>query len=146
MSLRGFLRSQEQAGDLAKSVEAATAATQLGVQQYRTGTIDFNRVFNLETTQVQQQDNLAVAAGNIALNLINVYRALGGGWEFRLHHDPLVAPASATAPLPHAASVAPPPSATVAGRVTPITAPAGEGPRAAPATPAASLPVALFDR
>jgi NodT family efflux transporter outer membrane factor (OMF) lipoprotein len=144
--LRGFLRSREQADDLDRSVKAATAATQLGVQQYRTGIIDFNRVFNLETTQVQQQDQLAIAAGNIALNLINVYRAVGGGWEFRLHHDPFVAPASATAPHPHAASVAPPPSATVAGRVTPITAPAGEGPRAAPATPAASLPVALSDR
>jgi outer membrane protein TolC len=86
--LRGFLRSQEQAEDLARSVAAARVATQLGVQQYRTGTIDFNRVFNLETTQVQQQDQLAVAAGSIALNLINVYRALGGGWELRLHEAP----------------------------------------------------------
>jgi NodT family efflux transporter outer membrane factor (OMF) lipoprotein len=85
--LRGFIRSREQADDLAKSVEAAKAATQLGVQQYRTGTIDFNRVFNLETAQIQQQDNLAVAAGNIALNLINVYRAMGGGWELRLQTD-----------------------------------------------------------
>jgi NodT family efflux transporter outer membrane factor (OMF) lipoprotein len=85
--LRGFLRSREQAEDLARSVKAATAATELGVQQYRTGIIDFNRVFNLETTQVQQQDQLAVAAGNIALNLVDVYRALGGGWELRLQKD-----------------------------------------------------------
>ena len=85
--LRGFLRSREQAEDLDRSVKAATAATQLGVQQYRTGTIDFNRVFNLETTQVQQQDQLAVAAGNIALNLVNVYRALGGGWELRYQKE-----------------------------------------------------------
>ena len=87
--LRGFLRSREQAEELDRSVKAATAATQLGVQQYRTGTIDFNRVFNLETTQVQQQDQLAVAAGNIALNLINVYRALGGGWELRCQKEQL---------------------------------------------------------
>jgi NodT family efflux transporter outer membrane factor (OMF) lipoprotein len=87
VSLRGFLRSRQQADDLAESVDAARSATQLGVQQYRTGTIDFNRVFNLETTQVQQQDNLAVAAGNIAINLINTYRALGGGWELRLKTD-----------------------------------------------------------
>jgi outer membrane protein TolC len=85
--LRGFLRSREQAEDLARSVAAAREATQLGVQQYRTGIIDFNRVFNLETTQVQQQDQSAVAAGNIALNLISVYRALGGGWELRLQQD-----------------------------------------------------------
>jgi NodT family efflux transporter outer membrane factor (OMF) lipoprotein len=96
--LRGFLRSREQSDNLVKSVEAATAATQLGVQQYRTGTIDFNRVFNLETTQVQQQDQLAVAAGNIALNLINVYRALGGGWELRLQ----VPPGGQHAPIPAA--------------------------------------------
>ena len=41
--LRGFLRSREQAEELDRSVKAATAATQLGVQQYRTGTIDFNQ-------------------------------------------------------------------------------------------------------
>jgi NodT family efflux transporter outer membrane factor (OMF) lipoprotein len=82
-AMRGFLRSQEQAADLARSVEAAKAASALGLTQYRTGTIDFNRVFNLETTRVQQQDQLAIARGNIALNLIAVYRALGGGWEMR---------------------------------------------------------------
>jgi NodT family efflux transporter outer membrane factor (OMF) lipoprotein len=84
-ALRGFLRSRDQADDLARSVNAAVAASQLGVQQYKAGVVPFNTVFNLETTQVQQQDNLAVAQGNIALNLINVYRALGGGWEIRLN-------------------------------------------------------------
>jgi NodT family efflux transporter outer membrane factor (OMF) lipoprotein len=102
-ALRGFLRSQEQATDLARSVTAAAAATKLGVEQYKTGTVPFNTVFNLETTQVQQQDNLAVAQGNIALNLINVYRALGGGWELRLQKvncapPPVAAPAPAAAP------------------------------------------------
>ena len=82
-ALRGFLRSQEQAESLARSVTAAKAAAEIGVQQYKAGTVPFNTVFNLETTQVQQQDQLAVAQGNIALNLINVYRALGGGWEIR---------------------------------------------------------------
>jgi NodT family efflux transporter outer membrane factor (OMF) lipoprotein len=82
-ALRGFLRSREQAEALAASVKAAADATEIGTQQYRAGTIDFNRVFNLETTQVQQQDQLAVAQGNIALNLISVYRSLGGGWELR---------------------------------------------------------------
>jgi NodT family efflux transporter outer membrane factor (OMF) lipoprotein len=82
-NLRGFLRSREQADALLESVKAAKAASQIGIDQYRAGTIDFNRVFNLETAQVQQQDQLAVAQGNIALNLIAVYRALGGGWELR---------------------------------------------------------------
>jgi NodT family efflux transporter outer membrane factor (OMF) lipoprotein len=85
--LRGFLRSREQTESLAASVKAAAAATEIGVGQYRAGTIDFNRVFNLETTQVQLQDQLAVAQGNIALNLIATYRSLGGGWEIRNRPD-----------------------------------------------------------
>ncbi len=106
--LRGFLKSRQQAEDLDRAVKAATAATGLGVQQYRTGTIDFNRVFNLETTQVQQQDQLAVAAGNIALNLVDVYRALGGGWELRYEQEDLRRQADQS----HAAGPAPaPPSA-----------------------------------
>ena len=114
--LRGFLRSREQADDLDRSVKAATAATQLGVQQYRTGVIDFNRVFNLETTQVQQQDNLAVAAGNIALNLVSVYRALGGGWELRLQEqgrtrDSDQPHGNAPAAVPHPAPPGPAPDA-----------------------------------
>jgi NodT family efflux transporter outer membrane factor (OMF) lipoprotein len=100
--LRGFLKSHEQAEDLARSVTAATAATEVGVAQYRTGTVDFNRVFNLITTQLQQQDRLAIAQGDIALNLISVYRAIGGGWELRLQeHQGSAAPAAhETIPAP----------------------------------------------
>jgi NodT family efflux transporter outer membrane factor (OMF) lipoprotein len=98
--LRGFLRSREQANDLGRSVNAAKAALAIGQDQYRVGTIPFNTVFNLETTQVQQQDNLAVAQGNIALNLINVYRALGGGWELRLQQAGHPGPADVAMPAP----------------------------------------------
>ena len=107
--LRGFLKSREQADDLARSVTAAAAATEVGVAQYRTGTIDFNRVFNLETTQVQQQDRLATAQGDIALNLIAVYRALGGGWELRLTERSRPTTRRTTPPHAAVAASAPPP-------------------------------------
>ncbi len=106
-ALRGFLRSREQAEDLSRGVKAAVAATEIGVKQYRAGTVPFTTVFQLETVQLFQQDQLAVAQGNIALNLITVYRALGGGWQIRLQQeqcqaDPLpVLPVSTEkAPLP----------------------------------------------
>ncbi|HKB41664.1 MAG TPA: efflux transporter outer membrane subunit [Gemmataceae bacterium] len=85
-ALRGFLRSQEQAEDLARSARAAVAATKIQEKlssDIKNDAAAVNRLFTLENTQVQEQDNLAVAQGNIALNLINVYRALGGGWEIR---------------------------------------------------------------
>src|SRR5262249_32829412 len=99
------------------SVTAARDATQLGSQQYRAGTIDFNRVFNLETTQVQQQDQRAVAAGNIALNLINVYRALGGGWELRYEQDNCGPAPPVGRPVSIGAPGAPPPQALPAPRL-----------------------------
>ncbi|HEV8062429.1 MAG TPA: TolC family protein, partial [Gemmataceae bacterium] len=86
-ALRGFLRSREQANNLALSVRAAVSATQIQVKNFTDLKADVNRLFTLENTQVQQQDNLAVAQGNIALNLINVYRSLGGGWEIRVEKE-----------------------------------------------------------
>jgi len=92
----------------------------VGVAQYKTGTIDFNRVFNLESTQVQQQDRLATAQGDIALNLIAVYRALGGGWELRLQKDP--APA---APTNHTAAATVPPRDAAVATLSGTTPPRG---------------------
>ncbi|MGO9922166.1 MAG: efflux transporter outer membrane subunit [Isosphaeraceae bacterium] len=135
VALRGFLKSQERTDDLARSVEAAKAATDVGVAQYRAGTIDFNRVFNLETTQVQQQDQLASAQGDIALNLIAVYRALGGGWELRLREDHPPAAVAAVSPpgeAPAQAEPAPPPRA--------VPGPGEAAPRGLPAIPGPGQP------
>lgn len=85
-SLRAFLRSQEQAEALAKSAEAATNAAKIQEKLFGEVKADVNRLFLVENTRLQEQDNLAVAQGNIALNLISVYRALGGGWQIA-HRD-----------------------------------------------------------
>ncbi|MGE3808393.1 MAG: efflux transporter outer membrane subunit [Gemmataceae bacterium] len=76
-----YLQAQAQARSLQESVDAATRFTDLVFSQYQEGAIDFDRVFNAQKTLVQQQDRLASAQQDVALNLIKVYRALGGGWE-----------------------------------------------------------------
>jgi hypothetical protein len=78
-----FLRAQEQSRFQAESVEYTEKALKVALAQYRAGTIDFTRVTQLEQTLVQQLDLLAQARGQIALGLIQTYRALGGGWEIR---------------------------------------------------------------
>jgi outer membrane protein TolC len=82
-ALRGFLDSQEQAGALSGSAADAAAAARIGEDLFNRVKADANRLFILENTRLQTQDQLAVAQGNIALDLINVYRALGGGWQLR---------------------------------------------------------------
>ena len=108
-ALRGFLRSREQAEALSKSVTAAVGATGVGTGQYKSGTTSFTTVFQFQTSQVQVQDQLAVAQGNIALNLINVYRALGGGWQPRLEPERAgETPAPEPPPAPAAEELRPP--------------------------------------
>jgi NodT family efflux transporter outer membrane factor (OMF) lipoprotein len=110
-ALRGFLRSQEQAANLARSVKSAVAATKVQEKLFYDLKADVNRLYTLENTQLQEQDNLAVAQGNIALNLINVYRYLGGGWEIRTQNDNRSAGPMSCPPAPIEAPAAPSPEA-----------------------------------
>jgi NodT family efflux transporter outer membrane factor (OMF) lipoprotein len=110
-ALRGFLRSREQAEVLARSVKAAVAATKVQEKNFTDLKADVNRLYTLENTQLQEQDNLAVAQGNVALNLIAVYRALGGGWEIRTQNDTCGTGTMPTQAAPSEAPAAPGPAA-----------------------------------
>ncbi len=82
-SIIGFLKSLEQSARLADAVAEADEAAEIGVTLYRTGAIDFNRVFTLQAVQFAQQEGLVLSQANEVFNLIQIYRALGGGWESR---------------------------------------------------------------
>jgi hypothetical protein len=79
-----FLKAQERTKFQAESVAEAEKAVKIALVQYKGGIIDLTRVTQLETTLVQLEDTLALAQGEIGLGLIQVYRALGGGWQIRL--------------------------------------------------------------
>ena len=79
-----FLHYHEQIGLLEQSVHDAQEAVRVAQAKYRSGQVDFNRVFTVEQLLVGQQDQLATAQGNLANSLVQLYRALGGGWELRL--------------------------------------------------------------
>ncbi|MEW6356720.1 MAG: efflux transporter outer membrane subunit [Planctomycetota bacterium] len=78
-----YLRSQEQANFLTESVTAARKSVDLAMIQYQAGGADYTRVLNTQTALVQGQDDLVVSHGNIALSLVSLHRALGGGWQIR---------------------------------------------------------------
>ena len=42
-----------------------------------------------ESAHAQQQDPLSATQGSVATNLVEVYKALGGGWEIRADQDPV---------------------------------------------------------
>ncbi len=91
-ALVAFLRAQERATLLAESASAALRSLDLAVIQYREGITDFTTVLTAQQALLTQQDSLASSLGDISLNLVGVYRALGGGWRIR-EGEPLVPPA-----------------------------------------------------
>jgi len=78
-----FLRSRDRARELKTAVDAATESVSLAQLHYGQGWIDFDRVNNLQRDLVIQQDESVAAQADVALGLIRVYRALGGGWQLR---------------------------------------------------------------
>lgn len=83
-ALVDFLKSQERAGKLKEAVKATKRSVELALTQYKEGAIDFERVFNLQNILVQQEIDLAESEASISLSLIDIYRALRGGWQIRI--------------------------------------------------------------
>ena len=97
-----FLNAQDKTLILSESVEATERASELILSQYKNGAVNFNTVFTIQESQVVQQDNFAASQGDVALGLIAIYKALGGGWEVRLGagQDSLFAPELIQMPIP----------------------------------------------
>lgn len=128
-ALVAFLQGQEQARRFEESVAATARSVELVLTMYRGGIADFNRVYNTQSLLATQQDQLAQVRGTIAQRLIDVYRALGGGWQYFSR--------GAGCPPPRVASVSPSPPAHPASLPSSSRRkPAGPLP-AAPAAPAA---------
>jgi NodT family efflux transporter outer membrane factor (OMF) lipoprotein len=66
---------------LAAAVDAASLAAQLSRDQYAAGLVDFEGVLVAERALFNSQDQLAASEGELASNLVRLYKALGGGWE-----------------------------------------------------------------
>jgi NodT family efflux transporter outer membrane factor (OMF) lipoprotein len=82
-SLVGFLRKQEEAGFLHGSVTASQRSVDLSMLQYREGLVDYQRVLDSQRFLTDQQDLWTATRGDVILNLIAMYKAMGGGWQIR---------------------------------------------------------------
>ncbi len=83
----GFLQTQDAVAFLADAVKASKRSVDLSMIQYREGLVDYQRVLDTQRFLTDQQDQLVATAGSVHLNLVGMYRALGGGWEIRAGKD-----------------------------------------------------------
>jgi NodT family efflux transporter outer membrane factor (OMF) lipoprotein len=71
-------QAAERATDAVKSYQIAY---DLANKQFSAGTIDIDRLVNLQNHLLRAQQLQADADGSVAQNIVALYRALGGGWD-----------------------------------------------------------------
>lgn len=76
-----YLKSRQRYQLQNESVEAAKKAERIASTVWAVSGVDFTTVSLIQQNLVQQQDTLAQTQGEQALGLIQLYKALGGGWE-----------------------------------------------------------------
>ena len=86
-ALVGYARGAEQVASLIDAVAAANRAVELSLVQYREGAADYTRVLTTQQAKLHEDDSLASARGTVTLEVIALYKALGGGWELRDRED-----------------------------------------------------------
>lgn len=76
-----YLNSQKQVAAQELAVEAASKTFRLSLDLYKSGLADFQTVLDSQRSLLSYADQLAVDEGEVIQNLIQLYAALGGGWD-----------------------------------------------------------------
>jgi NodT family efflux transporter outer membrane factor (OMF) lipoprotein len=80
--LVAFAKEQRRRESLARATEAARQADRLARDRYQAGLVDFNNVLSAQLSLLSFQDELVQSDGAVTTNLVRLYKALGGGWQF----------------------------------------------------------------
>jgi outer membrane protein, multidrug efflux system len=80
-ALVAYAREQTRRESLLRSVRADQQAVELSTQLYKSGLVDFLRVLDSERSLYLAQDALVQSDQGISLDLVQLYKALGGGWQ-----------------------------------------------------------------
>ncbi|EAQ78819.1 efflux transporter outer membrane subunit [Blastopirellula marina] len=73
--------TQVRADQLYKAVEAAQGASAISEVQYEGGIIPFQTLLDAQRFQADLEDQYVAARGDTYTSLVNLYKALGGGWQ-----------------------------------------------------------------
>jgi len=80
-ALSDFKREEERRQILHTATRSAQKAARIARQRYNQGVDNFLDVLDAEATLLQAEDALAQSETNAALDLVSIYKALGGGWQ-----------------------------------------------------------------
>ncbi len=79
-SMAAYANETDRVQMLETAADAAEKSVELVTELYKSGLTDFQNVLNMEQALLVQQDELASSRGLISLDLVGIYKSLGGGW------------------------------------------------------------------
>ena len=79
-NLTAYVNEQIRRQSLIEADKAARKAVMLAEYQYKAGLVDFNIVLEAQRSASCFQDSLAQSDGTVIINLIRLYKSMGGGW------------------------------------------------------------------
>jgi len=80
-ALNSYILTQKQQVENKKAVNATIRAFNISVVQYNDGLVSYQRLLTTVEKLTSTQDLYASIKGNLAINAILLYKALGGGWQ-----------------------------------------------------------------
>ena len=86
-ALVSYVKAHAERNSWLEAVKASERSVEISLLQYKEGLVDYQRVLDAERSLASSQDALASSTGSVAVDLVAVYRALGGGWEIRVGKD-----------------------------------------------------------
>lgn len=81
--IAGFEHEQEAERFAQNAVTAAQLGVKLALVQYREGASNYTRVLDTQRALLSSQNGFAKTQSQVVVDLIALYKALGGGWEIR---------------------------------------------------------------
>ncbi len=87
-AMTAYAAEQRRRDALSNSVAQNQRALDLSRQRYTQGVADFLNVLDAQRTLLQAELQLAESTTTVSQNLVQLYKALGGGWETRFPDGP----------------------------------------------------------
>lgn len=80
-AMQDFVQSKLRVQAWRRTVSASRRALKLAIRLYKEGLKDFQSVLDAQRSLFDADNALAYARGEAVINLVNIYTAMGGGWE-----------------------------------------------------------------
>ncbi|MCF8031881.1 MAG: efflux transporter outer membrane subunit [Desulfarculaceae bacterium] len=80
-ALEAFKQEKRRQVALAQTVASSRRALELAVRLYKEGLQDFQPVLDAQRNLFNYDNQLASSRGQVAIDLVVIYQALGGGWD-----------------------------------------------------------------